>query len=131
MENKPARLLDVKPASFDDRRVVKMNSAQTALINFIKDKADKGEVITKDDLLDFYVREVKGSEYYKAYGTKPHPNPQYTHQITDYDNYTLKLWRLEWNIKSQAIQWFKNNLGGCILKGKLLAIPVIEIGENK
>ena len=27
----------------------------------------------------------------------------------------------------KAVQWFRNNLGSAILKGKILAIPVIEI----
>lgn len=126
MENQIAKLSDLKPASFDDR-AIRMTDAQSALIIFIKENAEKGEIITRDKLLDFYIEKVKGSEHYKVYGQKPHPNPIYTHMITDYDNYKLKKWRDDWNIKTQAIQWFKNNLGACILKGKLLAIPIIEV----
>jgi hypothetical protein len=35
--------------------------------------------------------------------------------------------RNEWNINTKAKGWFKNNLGGAIIKGKILAIPIIEI----
>jgi len=127
MENQIVKLSDLKPASFDDRNLVRVTDGQNALIAFIKDKAEKGEIITRDNLLDFYIEKVKGSEYYKVYGKKSHPDPNYTHMIPDFDNYRLAKWREVSDIKSQAIQWFKNNLGACILKGKLLAIPIIEV----
>lgn len=30
-------------------------------------------------------------------------------------------------LKQKALTWFKQNLAGCIIKGKLLVIPIIEI----
>lgn len=104
-----------------------LTSAQKALLKLLQTKLTKKEVITKEDILTLYLLEVKGSETYRKYGTKPHPNPEYTHRITDYDNYTTHKWREVYGIQNTAVNWFKNNLGSCIIKGKLLVIPVIEL----
>lgn len=125
--NEIAKVSNLQPASFDDRRQNELTDAQKNLIQLLIDKAESKEVIKRQDLIDFYILNVKKSETYKEYGTKPHPNPIYTHRITDYDNFRVKEWRKAWNIWTHASQWFKLNLGICILKGKLLAIPVIDV----
>jgi hypothetical protein len=123
--NQLSKISNSKPASFDSNSIT--TQGQFALVNFLKTKVEKGEIITRDDIVDFYIANVKGSEYYKVYGLKPHSNPEYRHSVIDYDNYSVKKWRDKYNIKTTALMWFRNNLGSCILKGKLLAIPVIEI----
>jgi len=35
----------------------------------------------------------------------------------------------DWETRSLAMLWFKTNLGSCILKGKLLVIPVINTNQ--
>lgn len=120
---------DTLPVSFSDRREVKMTDPQKALVAFLKNKANSNEMITRADILDFYITHVRGGEYFKIYGQKPHPDPRYTHTIYDFSNWTWGKWRDQYNISSCAVTWFKNNLGSCILKGKLLAIPVIEIDK--
>lgn len=125
--NEISKVSELKPASFDNSAVIKLTDAQSSLISLLKKKAVKMEAITRDELLDFYIKNVKGSENYRVYGRKPHPNPEIPYMIPDYDNYTDRQWREYWNIRALAITWFKTNLGACILKGKLLAIPVIEL----
>jgi len=43
-----------------------------------------------------------------------------TEEIDVYDN-----WMLTYN----AMEWFKRNIGSCIVKGKIVAIPLIEIED--
>jgi hypothetical protein len=126
MENQLEKQSNLVPASFD-RPTVKMTTGQTALLNLLKSKAESKEMISRKDIISFYIEHVKGGDIYKSYGSKPHPNPEYTYRVVDWDNFTLKRWSDQRNISSQALQWFRQNLGSCILKGKLLAIPVIEI----
>ena len=43
------------------------------------------------------------------------------------NRYTRETFRKQKCYESTVIAWFKNNLGSAILKGRILAIPVIEL----
>lgn len=115
--------------SFDNKKDV-LREVEKKLILLLRESIEKSKPITKDIILDFYIKNIKKSETYKTYGKKPHPDYRYTFQVTDYDNYKIHKYRDDYNIKTIALQWFKANLGSVIIKGKILIIPIIEIDEK-
>lgn len=121
--NQVSKISNAVPSSFESPSI-RLTPQQSQLLIFLKDKVHSNSQITRDDILDFYLKNVKKSSGYKKHLQR------YNHAlgIWEYTGETeIRLWKNEWNIKIQAIQWFKNNLGSVILKGKILILPVIEI----
>ncbi len=100
----------------------KITYAQHKIIEFIKEKIQAKEPITRYDILILYCetytqnkdRTIRLYCWYKnEFGW--HNKVPFIHAITTYE------------IKNKAIGWFKTNLGSAIVKGKLMVIPIIEI----
>lgn len=126
MKNQITKISNLTPASFENPNVG-LTKEQGKLLELLKERVHSNTPITRDCILDFYLQNVKKSEGYKRHLQK------YNHamQRWEYTGETeVRLWKNEYNIKSQAVQWFKNNLGAVIIKGKILIIPIIEADEK-
>lgn len=110
---------NITTVSFEQKKD-NLRDVEKALLNLLKDSLEKNSPITREVILDFYIKNMKGSETYTR-------NWKWNRETFKYGNTETRKWRDDWNIKSIAIQWFKSNLGGIIIKGKILIIPVIEI----
>ncbi len=121
---KLAKASSLKPSSFD-ANIAKLTIGQTNLLSLLIQSIKKNNIIKKNDIsllyctslskdgqtiqVKYFAGTKKGIEVYK-YKTLPFAEAIQTAYI-----------------RNNSIQWFKNNLGTCIIKGKILAIPVIEI----
>ena len=99
---------------------IKLTEAQIQLLIFLKERIKSNLPINKDDILEFYLKYVKKKEGENE--AKQKWNGTEWYYVTVYTTF-----RSKWNIKTQAINWFKNNLGAVIIKGKILIIPTIEL----
>jgi hypothetical protein len=112
-----SRQSDLSAASFLYKDV-NVTEGQRALLHLLHDRISNKMPITQEDIIDLYfdvcskngrtIRIRKGMNWNQVTtaieADKDHPEVRY-----------------------KARQWFMNNLGNCIIKGKLLVIPVIEI----
>lgn len=115
----------LKPASFE-QRAVKLTDAQKMLLKLLIKKASKNEMISREEMVDFYIKHIKKSETFIVQGRWETDwdtgKSVYRYYLTP----VTKRWRDEYNFNVQAYQWFKNNLGSVIMKGKVLIVPVFE-----
>lgn len=99
--------------------------SQKLLLELLTEKLKKNEPITKDDIKEWYLNTVKN----KAEIWNNHDHYDYEKRCwipiryKPEEYYKKNTWRWETNAMGQ----FKAVLGACIIKGKLLAIPLIEI----
>lgn len=111
----------LQPASFENNKP--LSYGQKNLLKLLTDKINNKEVVTKEDIVECYWEAVcdndgkiiRWEDRYVGL-----PDQKWKQIPIEYNKNSYK-------IKSAAMQWFKTNLGNCILKGKLLVIPVIEI----
>lgn len=85
----------------------------------LKSGAKNGVPIDREDIIKAYIECMYGNSktYCKA---ERMLNGDYTYkhlEISHQDPY----------IRIKSIAWFKNNLATCIIKGKVLAVPIIDI----
>ncbi len=111
-----ARDCNVRAISFEKSK--ELTSGQKALMKLIIAKAEAQEMLTRDEILKLYLSTAK--RYYSSWSLGSTGRARYqavtTRELTYDDKWAT----------SQAMQWFKNNLATCIIKGKILAIPIIE-----
>jgi len=103
-----------------------LTDGQRYLLNLLTKRIKENVPITREDITDCYFhscskdgKTIRVREFnYSAYGGNTFKGVRY---LTNQDKY----------IQQKALVWFKQNLGTCIIKGKLLVIPVIDIEEQK
>lgn len=99
-----------------------LTKSQQAILDMLIEKQKAKQKISKLDIKNLYVKTV-------------HPTGIFGRWESRWDS-VHREWRRVWrdidmnmsyesDIKS--IQWFKNNLATCIIKGKIIAIPIIDI----
>lgn len=115
------KISNLVPASFDDRRVINVTDGQREIIKMLKTFLSEGRVITREDILECYIRSNYPSGFVSVHRFGDHNKDGNWH-----DKLVTLNARTTWEVKTRAVTWFKNNLGSCILKGKILAIPAIE-----
>lgn len=122
------KISDLKPASFESKRG--LTKAQEELIKLLIASAKEQRIVTMDEVLEIWVKYVKkGWDRPGTYSLLVRVGEGYNFE---YERVSLKVAceRNNWvksEIKRWAAQWLKLNLGSCIIKGKILAIPIIEI----
>lgn len=125
--NEVSKISELKPASFEGKD--RLTREQRKLLELLKEKIHSNLPITRNDILEFYITNIKKSPTYKNYARKW--DAQYRGYSTDFNDYDIRFWKDKYGIMTLALQWFKNNLGAVIIKGKVLIIPVIELNENE
>lgn len=123
---------DLKPVSFEKTR--ELTKGQRAIVNILIKKAGSGEMLRREDIAELYTT-IEQRIYYKFQGydvVDHHPlDSRYgkeKQRVEKYESIILTKDNIRnyWRCMNRAMQWFKNNLATCIIKGKILAIPVIE-----
>ena len=117
------KISDIKPASFVPNN--REDSLQIKLIlRLLKSSIDNGKAITLDDIRMLHAEySMTVMRNGAGYGWFWDDRLNRTYRRAK----TIEEWLHSHSQPSLSITWFKNNLGAAILKGKILAIPVIEI----
>lgn len=115
-----AKNSELNPVNFDNS-FNDLTKGQTLLLQLLVNKLETKTPITKEDIETCYIQSVSNNGIKKIFTLESNGIGGYHYRNIDTDLKT------HWATKSKSLQWFKMNLGSCILKGKLLVIPVIEI----
>lgn len=115
-----APIAQLRPVAFDNARPQDgLTHGQISIVAMLKQALVDNTQINREAITKAYISACHGGAetYCKAY----------RRQDGDYDYKSVKVSIESRNIRSKAIQWFKLNLGSCIIKGRVLALPVIDI----
>jgi hypothetical protein len=114
----------VKPASFSALKREDVSRFQTELIlRLLKSSIENNKPITLEDIKDIHAEYAMESRRHGSGYNWFGENGQKVWRRAN----TKEEWKNSHCRSSLSITWFKNNLGAAILKGKILAIPVIEL----
>lgn len=93
------------------------------IIELLSKSIQESIPITIDDIRSLYIEySMTVKRHRSGLIWKQDENGKFCYQYAK----TKEEW-LRWGSKRRAITWFKQNLGSAILKGRILAIPIIEI----
>ncbi len=123
---------NLKSVSFENARG--LTTGQKAIVKLLIDKARDQDILTKIDIAELYTT-LEPRHHYKfiqyemvdyhpldaRYGKEKYRSPKHEKITLTKDNINNY-----YGTMARAMQWFKNNLATCIIKGKILAIPIIE-----
>ncbi len=122
MEQSISTISNISPASFSQRG--NRTFLQTEYIcKLLTWGIENNIAITRDDIIDCYVDfrfhnvEIVREMYFDFF------EKTYVHKEYTKEQFRKKVYR------PTALGWFKNNLGAAILKGSILAIPIINIDK--
>jgi hypothetical protein len=113
------KIPNITAASFE-RKLNKITDGQKRILNLLNENIKSGEPITMNQIIDIYFQTVSDN------GDTIRIRYNLGWEQKTYCKYADKN---DPEIRIKAINWFKNNLGSCIIKGRLLAIPIIEIED--
>ena len=113
---------ELSAASFIDIKD-NLSYGQRNLLQLLKEKISSNTAITKSDIIDCYIKSCSkdGKTIRYRYNLSQKYGSIVCRYFTKEDKEILRF----------AKSWFQNNLGACILKGKLLVIPIIDINEEE
>jgi hypothetical protein len=110
----------LQPASFVDRKK-SLSDGQEHLMKLLVERISNKQPITQEDIVECYFKVAsKDGETIRVRGCFGSPY-FYCNQLEKDSSLA----------RSRANMWFKQNLGACIIKGKLLVIPVIELPNSE
>lgn len=113
---------DLKPAPFDSS-FSRLTKGQTLLLNMIRKHIDENKPITREDIAECY-GEAMGTKELMEYEGHYDENGKWQSRFY---RAMVDVSKDEHRKKWRSLQWFKLNIGACIMKGKLIVLPVIEI----
>jgi hypothetical protein len=100
-------------------RSMDLTLAQKACYDFIVDKINSKEIITRKSIVEIYKNKILRN---KTYWTNDWVGDEY--KLVQ----KLKKDRNEtYYIRPAAMQWFKSSIGALVVRGKFLVLPVIDI----
>lgn len=120
------RVSGAQPASFSVHQVadVGLSPGQRRLIDLLKLRINQSQPITRDDITSLWFDVCRPDRI------KFVRNDQFDPILRRWVNYGYNKVAVglddPW-ARNCSRQWFLTNLGNCIVKGRLLAIPVIEM----
>ncbi len=106
----------LKAVSFEKQKG--LTRGQQAIYDILVKKAIAGEILTRDDMSTVYLSVE--TRWYRVWDYRY--NGRQDSQVLS----KRELMMEDYETRRKAIQWFKSNLATCIIKGKIMAIPVIE-----
>lgn len=125
MDNQLNKLSNARAVSFIDK--ARSTPQETIIIDLIKLSIENNKPITQDEIIEAYVTWKEAKDGILIEKTYLHHNPGSYHISWEKKEITRNEFAALWATKIQARTWFKSNLTGAIIKGKLLVIPIIEI----
>lgn len=111
------KISPLTPVPFDGS-LSSLTVGQRNLLALLSEHLKNGQPITRDDIAECYIKSIA-------------PNGKRTWVYKDgrYQHVHVFFKKDMWSVRTKSIMWFKQNLGSCIIKGKILAIPVIDVKE--
>ena len=122
INDKPISLIRIGNANLTD--------AQKALLKILYKCLKKNISFNWEHMIDFYVKNVKSTQVITVFTGVWNEYNRAVYKsktvsiIKEYKNNTTT-W--SYYIKPRIRMWFANNIGSMVLKGSILALPVIEI----
>jgi hypothetical protein len=108
--------IEVKPAPFD-KQFERMTKGQSLILEMLKNHIAENKPITREDIAECYGKAMGVKRLYEYEWV----NGEFKQGFKDVD-----VAKCDWRKKWRSMQWFRTNLSACILKGKLVVLPVIE-----
>jgi hypothetical protein len=105
---------------------------QQVLMDLLIDHMERGSAITMDDICGAY---LKTEHSWGRKGNRSNKSRTVFTWSTDgtgkmtYTSVPIDRPEARWQLEHRAMCWFRMNLGSCIVKGRLVAIPVIEASD--
>jgi len=99
-----------------------LTKGQKMLLQLLIERQRAGEPVTKEDIKETYLNALYPNRMYegRVYKYDPSTNTgRWVYEMIDRST--------EYGTQSRAGAWFKMNLASCIIKGKIIAIPVIDL----
>ncbi len=97
-----------------------LNTKQQALLKLLHECLKKNEPLNWDLMIDFYIKNV--DNYHSHYVWNGFNDYTVTKILIDKNKINDT-----YGLKPRIRNWFATNMGSMILKGSILALPVIEI----
>ncbi len=98
-----------------------LNTKQQALLKLLHECLKKNKPLNWDLMVKFFVENVDSTGCDYNYDTKEYVYFDIMKSYKNYDDDWI------YGTRTRIRQWFANNMGSMILKGSILALPVIEI----
>lgn len=113
------------PASFknNDRSTRQVD----LIVQLLADSIRNNKQITIDDIIETFLtwkKEVGKKLILHEWNSGYQERNEYHYKFREVSK---EEFAAHWETKQKARNWFKNNLGAAIIRGKILAIPVIDI----
>jgi hypothetical protein len=121
--NEIQRQLSAASFKNNDRSTKQVDLIVDLLTNSIKENRQ----ITIEDIIETFLvwKEQVGKKLILAQWNSGYQERNEHHY--KYKEVSKKEFAQHWETKQKARNWFKTNLGAAIIRGKILAIPVIDI----
>lgn len=107
-----------------------LTDAQRALLELMHDCVKKNKPLDWSKMVLFYSSNVKSAFITRQNTFKKNANGHWVYEEVEKDIVAIyKKQSYEWSgyIRPSIRQWFATNIGSMVLKGSILALPVIEI----
>lgn len=93
-----------------------LSHGQQTLIDMLKTHVNEGKQVTREDIINCYMAAAEK------------PRTKYSYQCVNgvWQYVSVTRTSTDWDTYRKAMDWFKKNLGACIVRGKLIVIPIIE-----
>lgn len=121
---------ELSPVSFEKQK--DLTKSQKAIYELLVKKAAYQEILKQVEIIELYLSVDKRTRWIsKGYQVVEYPKTSVmagkSYSMPLGENVELTV-NDKWyhGTKARALQWFKNNLASCIIKGKILALPIIE-----
>lgn len=112
----------IQPVYFDDR-IVALTPGQKNILDLLIHHTKNRTSIENEHIVECYIKSVSESGKQKRIGNHKKNGKE------TFGEYTITLTKYSQGINQKARQWFKANLGSCVIKGRILVVPVINFGE--
>lgn len=115
---------------------LKYTNGQLKLLQLFNNKILSKEPVTKDEIISVYFD--YGAQWNRIYLHSDFGIPEWVERkiwnekgvSIHYKEYIKWRGYCPYMIMRPTIMWFKNNIGALVLKGALVAIPVLQIGDD-
>ena len=124
METEIIKHQELKPVPFTGG-LVKLEAQTELVLKLLSNAIKEDRPITKEDIIDCYLDFIFYGDRKTVYRSGLDSSKWGGHNGV-FTREELKTDR-QWYCERLSMNWFRLHLGSAILKGKLLAIPIIEI----
>lgn len=132
MNNEIEKLSNIKSLSIQTTNQLQLlNKGQTGLLKLMSDCIKDDKMLTMDLIVGCYydnVKKVYIEHNWKYISSDPKINTRehYTNEYNIKKEYLKNSFIWKYTLRGRIRSWLINNIGILVLKGKIIAIPIIE-----